>query len=711
MLGAALLVASAISALSAGLPPSATSAASATTVTSSDPVIAVAGDIACDPTNSNFNGGNGSTNSCRQKYTSDLLVNGGFSGVLNLGDNQYYCGGYQAFLGSYDLSWGKVKAITHPSVGNHEYLTSGGTDCNAQNAGADGYFKYFGSAAGQKGSGYYSFDIGTWHLIALNSNCGDAGGCGATSPQGRWLANDLKTHSNFCTLAFWHIPLFSSGGRANGNSRPFWQMLYDNNADLILSAHDHIYERFAPQTPSGTLDTTRGIREFIVGSGGANHTSVVQVAANSEVRNVDTFGVMKVTLHSASYDWQFVPEAGKTFTDSGTTACHGPAPDTSPPTAPSGLAATAQSSGQVNLSWTASTDNVGVTGYKVYRDGTLIGTTAATTYSDTTVSAATTYSYTVGAFDAAGNTSAMSNIATVTTPASSDTQPPTTPAGLTATAVSSQRVDLSWNAATDNTGLAGYTVYRNGTAVATTGGATTAYSDTTVSASTTYSYTVDAFDAAGNHSPQSAPASVTTPAGTGSVTLFSDDFESGGLTNWTSNINALICTSSLSGCPHAGTYGNQFTANGSAGAYLKKTLSATASEVYFRTYVYIRSQGTNNVSMLQLANGSGSLIAHVFMNSSHQIGIRNDTTLTTTQSTTVMSTGTWHSLEFHVKINGTSGTTDVFLDGTAITSLTSTSANLGTNNVAQVWLGENQTSRTYDLVYDDVVVQDGYVGP
>src|SRR5436190_15279541 len=152
--------------------------------------------------------------------------------------------GSQAAL-TYDPSWGRVKPITHPAVGNHEYLTSGGTDCNSANAGAAGYFKYFGSAAGQQGQGYYSFDIGAWHLIALNSNCGDAGGCSATSPQGLWLANDLKTHTNFCTLAYWHIPLFSSGGRANHNSLAFWQMLYDNNADLIISAHDHIYERFA----------------------------------------------------------------------------------------------------------------------------------------------------------------------------------------------------------------------------------------------------------------------------------------------------------------------------------------------------------------------------------------------------------------------------------------------------------------------------------
>ena len=293
-----------------------------------DPVIAAAGDIACDPATTAFNNGLGTSNACRQKYTSDLLVSMAPSAVLDLGDNQYYCGGYQAFVTSYDLSWGRVKSITHPSVGNHEYLTSGGTGCTTANAGAAGYFQYFGVAAGAVGQGYYSFDIGAWHIIALNSNCGDAGGCGTTSPQYKWLQADLAAHTNLCTLAYWHIPLYSSGGRANKNSQKLYNLLYTMNADLILTGHDHTYERFAPQDANGNLDPVRGIPEFVVGSGGANHTSIVAVAPNSIVRDAKTFGVLKLTLHAASFDWQFVPEAGKTFTDSGTAACHGSVPNT-----------------------------------------------------------------------------------------------------------------------------------------------------------------------------------------------------------------------------------------------------------------------------------------------------------------------------------------------------------------------------------------------
>ncbi len=299
----------------------------------SDPVIAAAGDIACDPTNAKFNGGLGASANCRQKYTSDLLVNAGLAAVLDLGDNQYYCGGYQAFLQSYDLSWGRVKSITHPSVGNHEYLTAGGTDCNINNEAAAGYFNYFGSAAGASGQGWYSFDVGSWHIIALNSNCSDAGGCASGTAQYNWLQADLAAHTNTCTLAYWHIPLYSSGGRAAQNSKTFWQLLYQYNADVVLNGHDHIYERFAPQDANGVVDTARELREFIVGTGGSDHTTIPLLAANSEVRNADTFGVLKLALHATSYDWQFVPESGGAFRDSGSGTCHNGAP-TPTPTAP-----------------------------------------------------------------------------------------------------------------------------------------------------------------------------------------------------------------------------------------------------------------------------------------------------------------------------------------------------------------------------------------
>jgi hypothetical protein len=302
-----------------------------------DPVVAAAGDIACDPLDAKYNNGDGTPTYCRQKDVSNLLVGANLAAVLALGDVQYYCGSLAAFNTVYDPTWGRVKSITHPVVGNHEYLTSGGsgsaTGCDGSNANAAGYFGYFGAAAGSAAKSYYSFDVGTWHLIALNSNCTQAGGCSVNSPQGKWLKADLAAHPAQCVLAYWHIPLFSSGGRANSNSLGLWQQLYAAHADVVLDGHDHIYERFAPQTPTGVADPN-GIRQFTVGTGGADHTGIAAVAANSVVRNTDTYGVLKLTLHQGSYDWTFVPAVG-TFTDSGSATCHtASVPTPTPTTAP-----------------------------------------------------------------------------------------------------------------------------------------------------------------------------------------------------------------------------------------------------------------------------------------------------------------------------------------------------------------------------------------
>jgi acid phosphatase type 7 len=206
-----------------------------------------------------------------------------------------------------------VKAITHPAPGNHEYGTTS----------ASGY-SYFGSAAGDPSKGYHSYDLGAWHIIALNSNCGNVGGCGTGSPEER-LWSDLTAHASAtCTLAYWHHPRFSSGTTHGSDPTytAFWQALFDHGADVVLVGHEHNYERFALQKPDGTADAANGIREFVVGTGGRSQYGFGTPIANSQVRNGTTFGILKLTRHPTSYDWQFVPEAGGTFTDSGTTACH-----------------------------------------------------------------------------------------------------------------------------------------------------------------------------------------------------------------------------------------------------------------------------------------------------------------------------------------------------------------------------------------------------
>ena len=293
-----------------------------TPVTTGDPIIAAAGDIACDPSDGNFNGGNGTSNNCRQKAVSDLFVGKNFSAVLTLGDTQYEDGSLTKFQQSFDPSWGRAKNIIRPSVGNHEYLT----------AGASGYYSYFGAAAGDNTKGYYSYDIGAWHLIALNSNCSQVGGCGVGSPQEQWLKADLAAHPTMCTLAYWHHPRFSSGEHGSSTSYDaFWRDLYAAGAEIVLSGHDHDYERFAPQNPSGAADPN-GIQQFVVGTGGKNHYQFMSIQPNSVVRNPDTYGILKLTLHATSYDWQFVPELGKTFTDSGTMNCRGTASTQPTPT-------------------------------------------------------------------------------------------------------------------------------------------------------------------------------------------------------------------------------------------------------------------------------------------------------------------------------------------------------------------------------------------
>lgn len=228
--------------------------------------------------------------------------------VFTAGDN-VYSGSPTRFADCYAPTWGRHKARTRPSPGNHDYRTLRGAQ----------YYAYFGAAAGDSGRGYYSYELGGWHIISLNSNALMIAG----SPQEQWLRADLAAHPAKCTLAYWHHPRFSSG--EHGSSRapePLWNALYEANADVVINGHDHTYERFAPQTPRGVRDTARGIREFVVGLGGAGFYEFSIVRANSEVRHNRTHGVIKLTLHPDGYDWEFVPVAGRRFRDSGSGKCH-----------------------------------------------------------------------------------------------------------------------------------------------------------------------------------------------------------------------------------------------------------------------------------------------------------------------------------------------------------------------------------------------------
>ena len=277
-----------------------------------DPVrIVAAGDIACDPADTAFNGGTGRGEECRARSVAREIRRIGPQALLTLGDHQYDDGRYPKFLRSYDLSYGAFKAITYPSVGNHEYYSS---------PRARGFFDYFGTRAGVAGEGWYSFDLGAWHLVALNSNCTIVG-CGRGSEQYAWLEEDLASDRSDCTLAFWHAPRFSSGPHGpDPTVTPFWRLLQRDGAELVLSGHDHIYERFAPQDADGDRDAL-GLRQFVVGTGGAELYPIASVQPHSRARSGDALGVLRLVLGDGSYDWRFMPALDARFTDSGTADC------------------------------------------------------------------------------------------------------------------------------------------------------------------------------------------------------------------------------------------------------------------------------------------------------------------------------------------------------------------------------------------------------
>jgi hypothetical protein len=228
--------------------------------------------------------------------------------VFTLGDHAYPDGTREDFERCYAPGWGRHKQRTRPTPGNHEY----------HSAGAEPYFDYFGAAAGERGKGYYSYEVGTWHVVVLNSQ----EPMGPGSEQEQWLREELDANPSPCTLAYWHRPLFSSGPeRDTGEVKALWDVLYEAGADVVLGGHDHFYERFAPQTPEGRADPERGIRQFVVGTGGMVLYPLGAVEANSEVREANTFGLLKLTLEEGAYAWEFLAVEGD-FKDEGRGTCH-----------------------------------------------------------------------------------------------------------------------------------------------------------------------------------------------------------------------------------------------------------------------------------------------------------------------------------------------------------------------------------------------------
>jgi fibronectin type 3 domain-containing protein len=541
--------------------------------------------------------GDGADGSPNETNATNLIAGWNPDMVLYLGDvyEKGTATEFRNWYGDTTAFYGRFRSKTNPVVGNHEY------EGNA----APGYFDYWDNIPH-----YYSYNAGGWHFIALDSTSQ----FNQTSPgtaQYEWLQNDLATNTQACTLAYFHHPIYSVG--PNGDTtrmNAIWSLFNSWSVDLVLAGHDHDYQRWLPIDGSGNPSPS-GVTQFVVGTGGHG----VQAFSRTDSRmavGLDTspagIGALKLSLGADSATYQFI-SATQGQVDSGSVSC-------SPPT--------------------------------------------------------------------------------------TDTTPPTAPASLSATALGSTRIDLGWSAGTDNIGVVGYDISRDGTYLTSVSGSTLTYSDTSVTPASTHSYTVKARDLAGNQSPASPAASATTASGT-SAPIFTDDFESGTLTGWTNT--GMVVQS-------AETFGGSWAARAtttSAASWAWHSLSATQTNLYYRIRFKVISQGANNMYLLKERTSTGTSIMGLYLgDSGNTLNYRNDAGLVTVRSPRTATVGVWHELQVHLVINGTSGQIETWLDGSKIPELSKTD-NFGTGPVGRVQIGDNSGTRAFDLAIDDLVVDTQFI--
>jgi len=493
---------------------------------------------------------------------------------------------FHNWYGTGSNRYSRFRSITNPTIGNHEY----------QGLQAPDYFDYWDNVPH-----YYSFNAAGWHFINLDSTSQYNQTVPGT-PQYDWLVGDLSTNSAICTIAYFHHPVYNVGAegespRMNG----IWTLLAEHGVDIVLTGHDHDYQRWYALNGQGELNPN-GMTEFVVGTGGHGIQDFIKTDSRMAVgfnTPPTAFGALRMELNQDGAAFQFVNIQGNVL-DSGSIPCSGALDDTIPPSAPPNLIATPGSSTHIDLSWTSATDNVGVTNYEIYREGALIATIGAVTnYADNAVTGGTTYQYQIRARDSAGNVSGLSNLANVT-------------------------------------------------------------------------------------------ASL----------LFSDDFESGALSKWTS-VNGLTVQQQQ---VYDGTYGARQTSSGAA-TWAYKQLGATQNNVYYRLRFKIISL-SSNVYLLKFrttATAGGTSILGVYIDSTGKLAYRNDVDPGNVISTTNVTNGVWHDIQAHVFINGAASQTEVWFDGLLIDALSNTEM-LGTTPIGRIQLGDNSTARTYDVALDNVVV-------
>jgi chitodextrinase len=624
-----------------------------------------------------------------ETQNANLIAGDGSAFIQTLGDNIYPEAADPNFLTTYSDYDGRFYKPFGAAFAKKALWT------------ADGNKEYYGNGAWWKhmwlpnNERWYSYDWGDAHILVLDTEQPFAPG----TPQYTFAQSDLEAHQS----SAWRIvalqrPPYSSSS-ANSSSVPVRTFLVplfqSEHVSLVLSGNSHNYERTHPLIDG--IPVSGGITYIVSGNGGNGfNTFTIAQPSWSAYRQASIYGHLLISVSPTAMTVAEIRADTGAALDS--TTIGGPS-DTMPPSAPTNLAAVAVAPAQVGLTWTASTDDVGVTGYDIYRDNAKIATVGSlANYTDSSVSPGTTHVYAVDAFDAAGNHSALSSTATVTTPP--DITAPSVPTGLTTSSVTASGVTLSWQASTDDVGVTGYTVYRDGNPVATVGGPTTIYSDSGLSPATTYGYTVDAFDAAGNRSTPTSPPVMVTTSGA-SATLFSDGFETGSLSQWTSSNGLAIESVTV----HGGTYAAE--GNTMVGAtYAKKTLAATYPTVHASLWFDFVS-GSSQVNLLRLRTSTGTSLGYLFVNPADatlpgRLGLRDDAAGTTVNSTVVPGPG-WHLVELTLSINGASSTSLVRLDGSVVSAL-STTANWGTVPVGQFQIGEVQSGRIYDVLFDDAEI-------
>jgi len=658
---------------------------------------------------------------------------------LYLGD-VYEDGSYSEFTNWYEDSFGVLRPITDPVIGNHEYT---GSD-------AAGYFDYWNNEPN-----YYSFDAGGWHFIALNSTSQfqSVNWSGELS----WLQNDLAAHAGDCIIAFWHHPLFNIGPEGpTTRIQDFWTPLANARATLVLNGHDHDYQRWQPLDANGNPSAT-GLTEIVSGTGGHSRQAMVRSDSRvvSSVGNV--FGALQLQLSPTSAEFKFFTVSGSTSSqfDAGTIPCRGYGsltgrvtdsatgdPVTGATVSYSGATTLTDSAGSYSLpmaplgsyALSAGADgyasqsvivNVGA-GQAVTQNfdlapatngsGSLRGTVTDAKTGAPLFNASIKYSGGATTTDAHGNYSLSgipagkasvtasdagyaSQIATVKIISGGTTTQNFSLSPLSGS-VSGQVSD-----AVTGRPLAGARVsYAGGATMSDSSGR---YSFRSLSEGTyTFTAGMAGYDSQSRTAAVGPGATVNLNFSLRSKQLFSDGFESGSLSAWTTNSGLVVQGTIV----HQDAYVAEASSAGGAAAYARENLPGAYSNVYARTYFFVQTLPVSTVNLIGDRTATGSSISRIYIDSQGRLGLRNDVTGNSTVGPAV-SVGSWHSVELHLVVNGTSSTIEVWLDGVAVGALTTQMANLGSDGVGQIQLGENQTGRSYDIAFDDVVVETVRIGP